>query len=906
MPPDRARNWVSEILFVASALITGASVVFNWFVTGIWQNRAAELGDFAAAGAWKEKAMPTRIGLASLGAVLLFYAARRLLRFLVSRFVPATGYAEKYRSFDTWTYLAFFLTALGFFGIYADVFAAAVLFVAVQAFLGFRLFMRAAANGSFGPTWTGQGKIFRLFFVSGFAALIYQIAWQRVLFQFYGVNIESVTIIVAIFMFGLGIGSIAGGLLSRKYPSRLPGLFVLCESIVGIFGLASLKLIDLVGSLTLHWGLFGVSLAVFGLLLVPTIFMGATLPILADFFYRSYRNVGKTVSLLYFINTLGSALACFFTVFVLFLYAGVRASVLCAALFNFVVVFFGIQFIRADKPRPEPADAAVPDGAPAGLRDARPSGSKLRYAFILFLAAATAFVSMSQEILWMRILSYATGGRASVFPVLLGFILLGIAAGSWKAKSLCEKYGDSILAVTALLLVISAFAYHAAIPVCAWLHVLTLPPGLAVFLMYLAAGTVAFLMGAVFPMLTHFAIRAGTRVGFSLSWIYFSNIVGSTAGPLFTGFFLLEWLSFDRNVLLISGLAFLLGLLTLARGGKAAFRGKAAFAAVAAAAVLSFAAHGPLYDRLFEKLYFKRQYTSQSHFKYSLQNRSGTIDVIASPNGDDIITGGGVYDGRFNTSLLRNSNGIDRAYLFAALHTRPRSVLEIGLSSGSWARVMADDPDVESMDIVEINPGYLSLLSHYRENGSVLQDPRVSVHVDDGRRWLLRSPKKFDFILMNTTFYWRSEINNLVSEEFLRLCRDRLNPGGVLYYNTTYSRDIPFTAARVFKFIARYKNFIAVSDQPFPRDPEVRREGLTKFVSRGGPVFEPGDAGMIKALDDLVSADLRNLRNRIVAMPDGLNVITDDNLASEFKTGRRAYSRRRSWMPLLKLLFVRG
>jgi spermidine synthase len=248
---------------------------------------------------------------------------------------------------------------------------------------------------------------------------------------------------------------------------------------------------------------------------------------------------------------------------------------------------------------------------------------------------------------------------------------------------------------------------------------------------------------------------------------------------------------------------------------------------------------------------------------------------------------------------------IDRAYLFAALHPCPRSVLEIGLSSGSWARVLADDPDVESLDIVEINPGYLKLLPRYREIGSLLEDGRVHIHIDDGRRFLLRNPKKYDFILMNTTFHWRSEINNLVSEEFLRLCRDRLNPGGVLYYNTTYSRDIPFTAARVFRFLVHYQNFIAVSDEPFSAEEKVRRERLQKYRARGGgPVFDPGDEAMIKALDTLASADLKNRRNLVLKMSDGLNVITDDNLASEFKTGRKAYSGRRKWLPLLKWLLA--
>src|SRR6266542_57643 len=91
-----------------------------------------------------------------------------------------------------------------------------------------------------------------LFLVSGFAALIYQIVWQRVLFTAFGVNIESITIIVAVFMFGLGVGSLVGGRLSRRFPQHLPQLFLVCEIAIGLFGLGSLPLIRAVSALTLH------------------------------------------------------------------------------------------------------------------------------------------------------------------------------------------------------------------------------------------------------------------------------------------------------------------------------------------------------------------------------------------------------------------------------------------------------------------------------------------------------------------------------------------------------------------------------------------------------------------------------------------------------------------------------
>jgi hypothetical protein len=176
-----------------------------------------------------------------------------------------------------------------------------------------------------------------LFFVSGFAALIYQIVWQRVLFADYGVNIESITIIVSLFMAGLGVGSLIGGALSRRFPGRAPQLFLACELLMGLFGTASLPLIHAVSAATLNGNLVQVSVAIYALLCVPTILMGATLPILVGHLHRHYHNVGKSVGMLYCINTLGSAAACFATTEVLFAFGGERAAVILAALCNFVV-----------------------------------------------------------------------------------------------------------------------------------------------------------------------------------------------------------------------------------------------------------------------------------------------------------------------------------------------------------------------------------------------------------------------------------------------------------------------------------------------------------------------------------------------------------------------------------------
>src|ERR1041385_9202333 len=121
-----------------------------------------------------------------------------------------------------------------------------------------------------------------------------------------------------------------------------------------------------------------------------------------------------------------------------------------------------------------------------------------------------------------------------------------------------------------------------------------------------------------------------------------------------------------------------------------------------------------------------------------------------------------MYDGMFNVDPISNSNGIRRAYMVAALHPNPQAVLEIGLASGSWSRVLMAYPAVKSITIVEINPGYLDLVRQYEPQRDLLTASNVQINIDDGRRWLMRHPEaKFDFILQNTTWHWRDHITNL-------------------------------------------------------------------------------------------------------------------------------------------------
>jgi hypothetical protein len=351
-------DWSTGVLALVGAVV-GAAVVLGWHMArrSATPVGAARLLLYVAAGA---VVIP-----------LLLITVRAQTRRLVAHLrLPRSTYA-RYVRYDTYPYLLLLLTLLSAFGLLLTKLVIALL-VAGVGFLQLLLVVYLSETDEQGLAPASLRWVTGLFMVSGFAALIYQVVWQRVLFAAFGVNIESVTIIVSVFMFGLGIGSFVGGWLSTVMPGRLPLLFVACELLIGLFGLVSIPLIETVGTATLHRSLLGISLTIYGLLSFPTLLMGATLPILVTYLHQHYGHVGTSVGTLYWVNTIGSALACFIAVDLLFVVGGLQEAVVVAAACNFAVA---LLVFRQARPTLRPVGASAARAATTASGPPAPHGS---------------------------------------------------------------------------------------------------------------------------------------------------------------------------------------------------------------------------------------------------------------------------------------------------------------------------------------------------------------------------------------------------------------------------------------------------------------------------------------------------------------------------------------------------
>lgn len=178
-----------------------------------------------------------------------------------------------------------------------------------------------------------------LFFISGFSALIYQVSWQRLLFTGFGVDLTSITVIISVFMLGLGVGAFFGGRIADYFPEKIILIFCFIELLIGIFGFISYSAIHWLQDIMIYSHMLVMTFSVFLLLIIPTFLMGSTLPLLTAFFNKHIGNIGESIGQLYFYNTLGAAMGALSTGFILFNFLTISQTLMLAASLNILITF---------------------------------------------------------------------------------------------------------------------------------------------------------------------------------------------------------------------------------------------------------------------------------------------------------------------------------------------------------------------------------------------------------------------------------------------------------------------------------------------------------------------------------------------------------------------------------------
>jgi spermidine synthase len=486
---------------------------------------------------------------------------------------------------------------------------------------------------------------------------------------------------------------------------------------------------------------------------------------------------------------------------------------------------------------------------------------------IAFLVGAASLV---QEVLWVRLAGFATGGVPATFAMILALYLLGIAAGAQIGRRLCAAEIGVIRRRASAVLLLSALIDIAAPFLFAWL-IGFLPVTVAMLPLVIVT---AALKSVLFPVVHHLGANdAVAWKGGSFSRVYFANVLGCTLGPLIVTLWLMDVLAMEQ---LFAGVAVVTSVAGIWLAGKT--RATLTLAMVATVAIAAI----PFLPALAGRAVVE---TGGEAPKWLLERKEGIIHTVADRAGD-IVFGGNVYDGRINVDLRVNSNKIDRIYAAMIATPSPKRVLVIGLSGGSWTRIISSFPSVEQVDVVEINPGYLQLIAQYPEVAPIMHDSRIHIHIDDGRRWLrAQGDERYDAIIVNSTFHWRSGATLLLSREFFRLLNEHLTVAGVALVNTTGSPEVIKTAAAEFPWTYLHGNSVIMSRNDFR--PSLRSGADAIYATRmdGKPVFDAGRAIDAAAVRSVIDAPLVGLN--VVEKKAGrpVEVNTDLKMLTEYKYG---------------------
>jgi spermidine synthase len=698
-----------------------------------------------------------------------------------------------------------------------------------------------------------------VFILSGISALIYQLVWQRALLTIYGSNVESVAMVVAAFLAGLGIGSLAGGWVSKSTRAPLVLLFGLAELGVGAYGLVSLKLFDAVGAITsvqAH-GLTTGAL-VFLLVFLPTLLMGATLPMLVAHQVRDTAHVGETVSRLYFVNTLGAALGAFIAAHWLLGSFGMSGTVRIAASLNALAAF--IVLLTSKKPPIQTSNET--EAAPPNPQ------CEIPFRTALLWSALSGFLALSWEIIWSRVFNFASASRAPVFGYMLGSYLLGLALGSLLSPRLLRQ--DDLRLKLARWVLYSSVAAFFVVP-------LTAISATHLFweLGYAFVIIAGALLGVTFPLLCHAAIPPGNNTGSQLSRLYLANIIGSGAGSLLTGFVFMEWMSLQ----LLSAL--MLAVSWLWAQSMAHFRlpSKQSWQPL----LIILLAIGT-FQTFYERLQYKHDFKHGMHFAQIIESRHGVVTVDTS----NAVYGNGAYDGVIGTKLEPKS-WLVRPYFLSAVRDRIENVLVIGVASGSWTQILVNHPQVKKVTAIELSHGYLDLIRARPEVASLLTNPKLELVIDDGRRWLRQHPDaRFDAIVMNTTHHWREFASALLSREFLTEIKAHLTPDGIAFWNCTESPRAARTGMAVFPHTIMVMNHCLASNTPLEPNRERWQKILADYRIDGQPVIAADQIeSVLTFLDSETLPAPGNMwhwcrRETMQTAWGDAKIITDDNLGHEY------------------------
>jgi predicted membrane-bound spermidine synthase len=653
-----------------------------------------------------------------------------------------------------------------------------------------------------------------VFFLSGMAALVYQVVFAKGLALTFGSTSHASTIVLATYMGGLALGSWLGGRLAEKlsrpvlgYASAELGIAVLCAASPFTLKLARLFYVRIAeGANPSESWLVGLQLALGALVLVPpTLLMGLTMPLLTKQFLDERSTLGSSAGLLYTANTLGAAVGASVTGYAVLPWLGISRSLYAAVTTNVLVSVFALLATRTNSVAPanEPSNEVVAAPLKTKVKNSFTPIVERQYRLLGLIATVQltvgGFVTFGLETSFVHLLATVAGTSAYAFSLMLFAFLIGLSLGStfgrkWLPSAarlpvallLCQF----ALAVTILL----GSAYWDMLPgyfasFGRWPFTLTFAS--REFVRFVVCLVVmvppAFCIGVQFPIAME-AVGLGwpRQRLLALGRASALNTVGNILGAIIVGFLLLPRFGSHRTLAILTLLCLLLAALALVVAEK---RERTYFGALVASGVVGLLVLPPNFDltRLSSggNVYFKPQYYGQViDATESLDGGLTTVALSQDGHGNPIKTL--LTNGKFQGNDRRDFSGEMVAQTSFAvaplLHTEARNrALVIGFGTGTTTRVL-DEAGFAHVDVAELSGDIVTLADRHFStiNNGVIHRPNVQVHVTDGRNFLLLDRHQYDLISIELSSIWFAGAANLYNDEFYALVEPRLSAQGIL------------------------------------------------------------------------------------------------------------------------------
>jgi len=751
--------------------------------------------------------------------------------------------------------------------------------------------------------------VYFLFFVSGITALIYEIVWTRMLTLVFGHTVFSVSVVLAAFMAGLGLGSYLFGyavdklsVTTTETSSTALQVYGWIEILIFASGaLLSLLFANFSEAYSLFHSLIPDSpplqnilkvIFSFTLMLIPTTFMGATLPLISKYCVTNDKRLGTQVSLLYALNTLGAAFGCMLTGFFLMGAFGVLQTVLIAAAAN---LFIGIGALSIYKENGGTIKFSLPK-----IKFPKFSWSP-EQKFWMGISFICGFTALAYEVLWTRLLVFSIASTVYSFSMMLTVFLLGIFLGSILLIPILSKAKNLRTILIALqggvgIYVIGSIYGLESILSQPW-NAYNLGNPASAFWNYFKDSAAlmlvpTLLLGMCFPLLIQLISSKHENVGQATGQVYAANTMGAIFGSLFSGFIFLPNFGSQVSLTLLATINLLTMVLLFRTGDYLTPAIKKGMTVVFASLILfvNMAIPNDLMNS-----FFMRDSSGKRNIKKLMYFEEGLSDTVAvfkdeygilDPSAKRLITNG-ISMSASNLTASRYMQLL--AHVPILLVDKPDDVLVVCFGTGQTTGAAGIHPRVKTVNSLELSSNVIKSGKMFADqNFNVLSNPKVKFVIQDGRNHLLTTHKLYDVITSEPPPPRTAFTVNLYTREYYELQKSKLKPGGiaaqwiplhsqgeqeVAMHFKTFQSVFPYTMG----WLSVANEIIIIgSDQPIKIDFNKLNERLQE------PEIK-------KALADIEIPDifyfLSNLwflNEQVVQLGEGFPEITDNRPAIEF------------------------